>query len=218
MTNLPPAMPGRLIYLMGPSGAGKDSLIGAAREILSARGCRIARRVITRSSTRGEEGAQCVSATRFAQLERAGAFAMSWRAHGMAYGIPTQIDDWLAAGWYVLVNGSRSYWPEALRRYPRAQGVLALGRPGGAASALAGTGPRDAGGDRGAAGAQRSLPRRPGPCGESGQQWQPRPDAGASLRTDWPPDGMTNSSAPVNMPPRCPSIRRRRKCPSSSIG
>lgn len=124
MTNLPPAMPGRLIYLMGPSGAGKDSLIGAAREILSARGCRIARRVITRSSTRGEEGAQCVSATRFAQLERAGAFAMSWRAHGMAYGIPTQIDDWLAAGWYVLVNGSRSYWPEALRRYPRAQGVL----------------------------------------------------------------------------------------------
>jgi len=24
----------------------------------------------------------------------------------------------------VLVNGSRSYWPEALRRYPRAQGVL----------------------------------------------------------------------------------------------
>ncbi|MEG3012356.1 MAG: phosphonate metabolism protein/1,5-bisphosphokinase (PRPP-forming) PhnN, partial [Pseudomonas sp.] len=43
-------MDGRLIYLMGPSGSGKDSLIEAAREPLRALGCEVIRRVITRSA------------------------------------------------------------------------------------------------------------------------------------------------------------------------
>ena len=40
-------MTGRLIYLMGPSGSGKDSLLQARPWL---RGCRIVRRVITRSA------------------------------------------------------------------------------------------------------------------------------------------------------------------------
>ena len=43
-------MDGRLIYLMGPSGSGKDSLIEAAREPLRTLGCEVIRRVITRSA------------------------------------------------------------------------------------------------------------------------------------------------------------------------
>jgi ribose 1,5-bisphosphokinase len=117
-------MRGSLIYLIGPSGAGKDSLLQAARERLGERGCEIARRVITRSAEALGEDAVAVTPAAFAEQERAGAFAMSWRANGLAYGIPRQIDDWLAAGRDVLVNGSRGYLDEARRRYPDLIGVL----------------------------------------------------------------------------------------------
>ncbi len=117
-------MTGRLIYLMGPSGSGKDSLLNAARERLAARGFVIARRVITRSAEAVGEEAVGVSPAEFDQLEADGAFALSWRANGLAYGIPRQIDDWLAAGQDVLVNGSRGYLPEARARYPELQAIL----------------------------------------------------------------------------------------------
>lgn len=117
-------MGGRLIYLMGPSGSGKDSLLNAVRERLAADGCRIARRVITRSAEAVGEDAVAVSLAEFERDEAAGAFALSWRANGLAYGIPRQIDDWLAAGEDVLVNGSRAYLSEARQRYPALLAVL----------------------------------------------------------------------------------------------
>lgn len=117
-------MSGRLIYLMGPSGSGKDSLLNAARERLVERGCVIARRVITRSAEAVGEDAIGVSPAEFDQQEAAGAFALSWRANGLAYGIPRQIDDWLAAGQDVLVNGSRGYLPKARERYPELLAIL----------------------------------------------------------------------------------------------
>jgi ribose 1,5-bisphosphokinase len=117
-------MSGRLIYLMGPSGSGKDSLLNAARERLAERNCVIARRVITRSAEAVGEDAIGVSPAEFDQQEAAGAFALSWRANGLAYGIPRQIDDWLAAGQDVLVNGSRGYLPQARERYPELLAIL----------------------------------------------------------------------------------------------
>ena len=111
-------MIGRLIYLIGPSGSGKDSLLDAAREPLADRGCRMVRRVITRSAEAVGEAAQGVSSQQFAELEAQGAFALSWHANGLAYGIPREIDDWLAAGQDVLVNGSRGHLPATRRRYP----------------------------------------------------------------------------------------------------
>lgn len=116
--------PGRLIYLMGPSGSGKDSVLQAASAPLAELDCRIVRRVITRSAEARGEDAHSVSVDEFAVLERSGAFAMSWRANGLHYGIPREIDDWLAAGHDVLVNGSRKYLPEARRRYPHLIAIL----------------------------------------------------------------------------------------------
>ncbi|WP_028240232.1 phosphonate metabolism protein/1,5-bisphosphokinase (PRPP-forming) PhnN [Stutzerimonas azotifigens] len=117
-------MSGRLIYLMGPSGSGKDSLLDAVRERVLAAGGRIARRVVTRSPEAVGEDALGVSPQRFDELLAEGAFALHWRANGLAYGIPRQIDDWLAEGRDVLVNGSRGHLAEARQRYPELCAVL----------------------------------------------------------------------------------------------
>lgn len=117
-------MAGRLIYLIGPSGSGKDSLLDAAREPLTARGACIARRVITRSAEATGEAAMAVSTAQFEQMREQGDFALHWQANGLHYGIPRVIDDWLAQGRDVLVNGSRGYLNQARERYPGLQVVL----------------------------------------------------------------------------------------------
>ncbi|MEN5038499.1 phosphonate metabolism protein/1,5-bisphosphokinase (PRPP-forming) PhnN [Pseudomonas sp. TWI929] len=120
---------GRLIFLVGPSGSGKDSLIDASRERLAAAGVEIARRVITRSAEAKGEAAHGVTAEQFETLRAQGAFAMHWRANGLDYGIPRQVDQWLAAGRAVLVNGSRAYMAEARQRYPDLLAVLVEVKP-----------------------------------------------------------------------------------------
>lgn len=115
---------GRVIFLIGPSGSGKDSVIDAAREQLHAHGVEIARRVITRSAEAKGEAAHGVTPERFQAMLQAGEFALSWQANGLAYGIPVQMDAWLAGGRSVLVNGSRAYLPMARCRYPD---LLAVG-------------------------------------------------------------------------------------------
>lgn len=120
---------GLLIFLIGPSGAGKDSLIDASRERLEAAGVEIARRVITRSAEAKGEAAQGVTPEQFEALRAQGAFAMHWRANGLDYGIPRQVDQWLAAGRSVLVNGSRAYLAEARQRYPDLLAVMVEVKP-----------------------------------------------------------------------------------------
>lgn len=117
-------MPGRLIYLMGPSGAGKDSLIDASREPLRRLGCDVVRRVITRSAESVGEDALGVSQAEFERLKQQGGFALYWRANGLEYAIPDQIDEWLNLGRHVLVNGSREHLAEARKRYPTLLPIL----------------------------------------------------------------------------------------------
>jgi len=117
-------MSGKLIYLMGPSGSGKDSLIEAARPYLAERGCEVMRRVITRSAESVGEDAQSVSAQTFEALKEQGAFALHWQAHGLSYGITTHLDDCLRQGRHVLVNGSRAYLRQARERYPDLVAVM----------------------------------------------------------------------------------------------
>lgn len=107
---------GRLFAVVGPSGAGKDTLIDAA---LKARPDLVkARRVITRPEAQGGEDFERVSGEEFETRRAAGEFALHWQAHGLRYGIPKTIDGGLSAGRGVIFNGSRAVllWAQAL--YP----------------------------------------------------------------------------------------------------
>ncbi|PQP00189.1 phosphonate metabolism protein/1,5-bisphosphokinase (PRPP-forming) PhnN [Pseudomonas frederiksbergensis] len=117
-------MDGRLIYLMGPSGSGKDSLIEAARRPLRAHNCEVVRRVITRSAESVGEDAIEVSREEFERRRNKGDFALSWQANGLDYGIPVLIDQWLKEGRDVLINGSRGHLEQAQQRYPKLLPVL----------------------------------------------------------------------------------------------
>lgn len=109
-------MAGRLIYLMGPSGSGKDTILQGLCRLMGP-DAYLAPRLITRPETHTERGALSVTQAEFLRLERSGGLAMSWRANGLAYGVPVNIDERLSAGCDVLLNGSRGYLPQARMRY-----------------------------------------------------------------------------------------------------
>lgn len=120
---------GRLVYVMGPSGAGKDSLLSHVRAALDGdEPVAFAHRYITRPSQFGEAHIP-LTAHEFAVRRRHGCFAMHWRSHGNDYGVGTEIDAWMAAGMTVVVNGSREYFAEALRLYPDLLPVMVAADP-----------------------------------------------------------------------------------------
>jgi len=101
--------PGCFFAVVGPSGAGKDSLIDAARDRYGEDGrIRFVRRVITRPVSAGGEDHIATTVEAFQTMEDDGQFALSWRSHGLCYGIPSDINADLAAGRSVLANLSRS--------------------------------------------------------------------------------------------------------------
>lgn len=114
----------RLIYVIGASGAGKDTLLQNARQILDSELIIFARRFITRPPSSIGEQHIATSHERFAMLSAAGYFVMEWHGHGFRYGIGRDILEALQSGLVVVVNGSREYLPEAMKRFPALQPVL----------------------------------------------------------------------------------------------
>jgi ribose 1,5-bisphosphokinase len=107
--------PGRLVLVVGPSGAGKDTLLGLAKIACTGdRNIVFPRRAVTREASQAEDNEQ-LSPEAFRQGVARGEFATHWQAHGHHYGLPRAIEDDVREGRTVVVNVSRTV-VDALRR------------------------------------------------------------------------------------------------------
>ena len=100
-----------LVLVVGPSGAGKDTLVDAAKLALAHdRRFHFVRRIITRPASAGGEAHEAVTEAEFARRH----FALQWQAHGLRYGIPADAID---ASRIVVASVSRTVISEAVRRF-----------------------------------------------------------------------------------------------------
>lgn len=99
---------GTFFFVVGPSGAGKDSLIDAARKVLPSDNFVFARRTITRPhGSPGEDHEACTEAEFQTRLSQDG-FLMTWQAHGLHYGLASSLLEEMKQGRHVIANGSRA--------------------------------------------------------------------------------------------------------------
>ena len=123
-----PIGPGRLVLVVGPSGAGKDSMMAGAKALCARDGTIVfPRRIVTRPTTADEDHIS-VSDTGFDDARRGGAFALWWQAHGLKYALPISVDTDVRAGRTVVCNASRGIVAGARIRYAHVTCVLVTAR------------------------------------------------------------------------------------------
>ena len=116
--------PGRLVLVVGPSGAGKDTLINGARlECEDDSTVVFPRRVVTRPPSVYEDH-ETVDLETFNRGVADRKFALWWDAHGHRYGVPIFIDDDIRSGRTVICNVSRTVVDVARRQYAHVAVVL----------------------------------------------------------------------------------------------
>ncbi|MGM4878108.1 phosphonate metabolism protein/1,5-bisphosphokinase (PRPP-forming) PhnN [Bradyrhizobium sp. 956_D2_N1_5] len=100
--------PGRLVLVVGPSGAGKDTLLRLAQAAcVDDHDIVFPRRVVTRESSEAEDN-MAMSQDEFRRAREHGDFAVHWEAHGHSYALPLEINDDILAGRAVVANVSRT--------------------------------------------------------------------------------------------------------------
>ncbi len=100
---------GALILVVGPSGVGKDTLVDGAKAIVApSQRFFFPARTITRPSDAGGEDHIATTKAEFQTRESSGDFLLSWRAHGLCYGINADTTDAARRhGQAVVANVSR---------------------------------------------------------------------------------------------------------------
>lgn len=100
--------PGRLVLMVGPSGAGKDTLLRLAQAAcIDDHDIVFPRRVVTRESSADEDNI-ALSHDEFRRAQEHGDFAVHWEAHGHFYALPLEINDHIRAGRAIVANVSRT--------------------------------------------------------------------------------------------------------------
>ncbi|MBZ9967191.1 phosphonate metabolism protein/1,5-bisphosphokinase (PRPP-forming) PhnN [Mesorhizobium sp. BR1-1-2] len=113
-----PIRDGVFVAVVGPSGAGKDTIIGQAKALFADETrLEFVRRVITRPSDTASEDHDTLADAAFIEAEADGAFAVSWEAHGLRYGLPAEVDWAVANGHVAVANVSRAIIPALRERY-----------------------------------------------------------------------------------------------------
>ncbi len=121
---------GILFFIVGPSGAGKDTLIDGARAALENDDrFSFATRLITRPADAGGEAHEAIDADGFAALEQAGELLVSWQAHGLSYGLRANLREALEAGRHVIANGSRAVLSRLIGQVPRLIALVVTASP-----------------------------------------------------------------------------------------
>jgi phosphonate metabolism protein PhnN/1,5-bisphosphokinase (PRPP-forming) len=132
---------GALVLVVGPSGAGKDTLIGAAKAALAEdHRFSFPRRVVTRQAMVELEDHDSIDTAEFSRQKLRGAYALDWEAHGLCYGVPAAIDAAMVAGRVVVVNTSRKVIERAIEKYPNCHVLVVTAEPEVRANRLAGRG------------------------------------------------------------------------------
>ncbi len=105
--------------MIGPSGVGKDTLIGGARKALDGdKRFSFVRRLVTRPADIDLEDHVSLDPIEFSEAKAAGRFALTWEAHGLDYALPIGVDTDLTLGRVVVANISRHAVPGAVTKYP----------------------------------------------------------------------------------------------------
>jgi ribose 1,5-bisphosphokinase len=105
------------VLVVGPSGAGKDTLLNLARVACAGdRTIVFPRRIVTREASSSEDNRQLAPESFRAALAR-GEFAVHWEAHGQCYALPRELDDEIRAGRIVVANVSRTVVDPIRRAY-----------------------------------------------------------------------------------------------------
>ncbi|MFC5067055.1 phosphonate metabolism protein/1,5-bisphosphokinase (PRPP-forming) PhnN [Flaviflagellibacter deserti] len=112
-------MSGGFVFVVGPSGSGKDSLIGYAKTALADDVSMVfPRRIVTRPSSAHEDH-DTIDETAFAEGESAGTFTLCWRAHGLGYALPKSALENVRQGHIAVCNISRRMVPWSRIHLPK---------------------------------------------------------------------------------------------------
>jgi ribose 1,5-bisphosphokinase len=129
-------MSGAWVFVCGPSGSGKDSVIEFARQALGNRQDIVfARRMVTRAAQPGSDH-DPVTDLALAELRQLGGLCWHWQAHGFAYGIARHYAGAVQAGSLVVINGARAH-VNSLPRSPQVRVVQISADPDRLAARLA---------------------------------------------------------------------------------
>jgi ribose 1,5-bisphosphokinase len=136
-----PIRNGAFVAIVGPSGAGKDTLIAHARQALAGEPqVEFVRRVITRPCDATTEDHDTLAEAAFVEALADGAFAIAWEAHGLRYGLPASVDRAIENGQVAVANVSRAALVALRQRYANVAVVEITAAPEILAARLAGRG------------------------------------------------------------------------------